>query len=94
MGTRRDVIDSTDAAAADAMFVPRQARSADAHRAKVKVEYGGESVAVGGGPVQLHGTGPVLDDQSLLVLSILSELVNAAKISSDSPGTQQLQVLP
>ncbi len=90
----RDVVGSTDAAAADAMFVLRQGSSADAHRAKVKVEYGSESVAVGNGPVRLDGTGPVLDDQSLVVLSILSELVNAAKISSDIPGTQQLQVLP
>jgi hypothetical protein len=36
----------------------------------------------------------VPDDQSLLVLSLLSELVNTAKISSDIPVTQQLQVLP
>jgi len=35
-----------------------------------------------------------VNDQSLLVLSLLNELVNSAKISSDIPVTQQLQVLP
>ena len=90
----RDVVGSADAAAPDAMFVLRKAASADGRRGKVKVEYGSESVAVGSGAVQLNETGPVLQDQSLLVLSILSELVNSAKISSDIPGTQQLQVLP
>jgi hypothetical protein len=35
-----------------------------------------------------------VNDQSLQVLSLLSELVNSAKISSDIPVTQQLQVLP
>jgi hypothetical protein len=90
----RDIVGSADAVRPDAMFVLRQAGTADGRNAKVKVEYGSESVAVGSGPVQINGTGALLDDQSLLVLSLLSELVNSAKISSDIPGTQQLQVLP
>jgi hypothetical protein len=71
------------------MFVLRPAGSADARNARVRVEYGNETVGIGGGQVS-----PGVEDQSLLVLSLLSELVNSAKISSDIPGTQQLQVLP
>jgi hypothetical protein len=90
----RDIVGSSDSSLPDAMFVLRKADSAQGRAARIKADYGGESVAIGSGSVQLDGAGPVLNDQSLLVLSILSELVNAAKISSDIPGTQQLQVLP
>jgi hypothetical protein len=58
-------------------------------QAKLRVNYGGENVAVGSGTIMsVSGN---LNDQSL---PLLSELVNSAKISSDIPVTQQLQVLP
>jgi len=83
-----DVVGSKESARPDTMFVLRAAGAA----AKLKVEYEGEKVGIGSGHIDTaRGT---LNDQSLLVLSMISELVNAAKISSDIPVTQQLQVLP
>lgn len=82
-----DVVGSKASARPDTMFVLRAVQAA-----KLKVDYDGEKVGIGSGNIDTAiGT---LNDQSLLVLSMLSELVNAAKISSDIPVTQQLQVLP
>jgi hypothetical protein len=67
-------------------------REEDKKQAKLKVAYGGENVAIGSGSVRIADQ--VFNDRSLLVLSLLSELVNSAKLSSDIPVTQQLQVLP
>jgi hypothetical protein len=84
----RDVVGSKEISRPDTMFVLRAAGAT----AKLKVEYDGEKVGIGSGNIDT-AIG-ALNDQSLLVLSMLSELVNAAKISSDIPVTQQLQVLP
>jgi hypothetical protein len=73
----------------DTMFMLREE---DKKQAKLKVAYGGENVASGSGSVRIADQ--VFNDRGLLVLSLLSELVNSAKLSSDIPVTQQLQVLP
>jgi hypothetical protein len=83
-----DVVGSKESARPDTMFVLRAAGAT----AKLKVEYEGEKVGIGSGHIDTARG--ALNDQSLLVLSMISELVNAAKISSDIPVTQQLQVLP
>jgi hypothetical protein len=88
----QDVVGSSESNVADMMFLLRQLDSEAGKRAKVKVDYGAEKVGIGSGNVVLSGE--QINDQSLLVLSLLSELVNSAKISSDIPVTQQLQVLP
>ena len=88
----RDVVGSTARAIPDTMFVLRHAGVASAEQAMLRVNYGGENVAIGSGTVNIANE--ALQDHSLLVLSLLSELVNSAKISSDIPVTQQLQVLP
>ena len=76
----------------DTMFVLRQADAAAAKPAKLELNYGGENLAIGSGSIRIATE--TFSDHSLLVLSLLSELVNSAKISSDIPVTQQLQVLP
>ena len=58
----------------------------------LELNYGGENLAIGSGSIQIAAE--TFNDHSLLVLSLLSELVNSAKISSDIPVKQQLQVLP
>jgi hypothetical protein len=58
----------------------------------LELNYGGENLAIGSGRIQIAAES--FNDHSLLVLSLLSELVNSAKISSDIPVKQQLQVLP
>jgi hypothetical protein len=88
----RDVVGSRAGAIPDTMFVLRHAGSASAEQAMLRVNYGAENVAIGSGTVNIGNE--ALQDHSLLVLSLLSELVNSAKISSDIPVTQQLQVLP
>jgi hypothetical protein len=88
----RDVVGSDAHLIADTMFVLRAADAAAAKQAKLRVAYGGENVAIGSGAI--HVANEAFNDQSLLVLSLLSELVNSAKLSSDIPVTQQLQVLP
>jgi hypothetical protein len=85
----RDVVGSEAQLIPDTMFVLRQQ---DIKQAKLKVAYGGENLAIGSGPVRIADQ--EFSDRSLLVLSLLSELVNSAKLSSDIPVTQQLQVLP
>jgi hypothetical protein len=90
--SQRDVIGSQEASIPDAMFVLRQAAKGDGGHARVRIDYGGDELAVASG--QVNSDGRLLNDRSLLVLSLLSELVNSAKISSDIPVTQQLQVLP
>jgi hypothetical protein len=87
-----DVVGSSASGIPDTMFVLRHAGGTSPEHAMLKVSYGGEDVAIGSGTVNV-GNG-ALNDHSLLVLSLLSELVNSAKISSDIPVTQQLQVLP
>jgi hypothetical protein len=85
----RDVVGSEAQLIPDTMFVLREEET---KRAKLKLAYGGEKLAIGSGPVRIADN--EFNDQSLLVLSLLSELVNSAKLSSDIPVTQQLQVLP
>jgi hypothetical protein len=85
----RDVVGSEAQLIPDSMFMLREE---DKKQAKLKVAYGGENVAIGSGSVRVADQ--VFNDRSLLVLSLLSELVNSAKLSSDIPVTQQLQVLP
>jgi hypothetical protein len=85
----RDVVGSEAQLIPDSMFMLREE---DKKQAKLKVAYGGENVAIGSGSVRIADQ--VFNDRSLLVLSLLSELVNSAKLSSDIPVTQQLQVLP
>ena len=85
----RDVVGSEAQLIPNTMFVLREE---DKKQAKLKVAYGGENVAIGSGSVRIADQ--VFNDRSLLVLSLLSELVNSAKLSSDIPVTQQLQVLP
>jgi hypothetical protein len=88
----RDVVGSDAQPTPDTLFVLRAADAAAAKQAKLKVAYGGENVAIGSGSIRIADQ--AFNDQSLLVLSLLSELVNSAKLSSDIPVTQQLQVLP
>ena len=88
----RDVVGSRAQDVPETMFTLRRSDSAEGRSARLRLDYGGENVAVGNGRITA-ATGMV-DDQSLMVLSILSELVNTAKLSSDIPVTQQLQVLP
>jgi hypothetical protein len=88
----QDIVGSSDGAVPDTMFALRRAGSDDGKRGKLGIDYGGEAFSIGSG--MLSGASAPVDDQSLLVLSLLSELVNSAKISSDIPVTQQLQVLP
>jgi hypothetical protein len=87
-----EVVGSSDAAIPDTMFALRRADSDDGKQGKLKIEYGGDAFSIGSG--KLSTAAAIVDDQSLQVLSLLSELVNSAKISSDIPVTQQLQVLP
>jgi hypothetical protein len=87
----RDVVGSQAMSIRDSMFVLRQADAA-AKPVKLELNYGGENLAIGSGRIQIAAES--FNDHSLLVLSLLSELVNSAKISSDIPVTQQLQVLP
>ena len=88
----RDVVGSSAENLRDAMFILRRSDSEEGKQARLRIDYDGVHVAVGSG----HVASPIglLNDQSLRVLSILSELVNSAKLSSDIPMTQQLQVLP
>jgi len=88
----RDVVGSQEMSIRDTMFVLRQADAAAAKPAKLELNYGGENLAIGSGSIRIATE--TFSDHSLLVLSLLSELVNSAKISSDIPVTQQLQVLP
>jgi hypothetical protein len=89
---QRDVGGSQDAAIPDAMFILRKNSSDEGRHARLTIDYAGEPMAIGSGTV--NSAGALVNDESLLVLSLLSELVNSAKISSDIPVTQQLQVLP
>jgi hypothetical protein len=86
-----EVVGSSDGAVPDTMFALRPAASGEGKRGTLKIDYRGEGYSIGSGRL---GAAAQVDDQSLLVLSLLSELVNSAKISSDIPVTQQLQVLP
>jgi hypothetical protein len=67
-------------------------REEDKKQAKLRVAYGSEHVALGSGSVRIADQ--AFNDRSLLVLSLLSELVDSAKLSRDILVTQQLQVLP
>ena len=86
------VVGSAAQSIRDSLFVLRDQKSLGFNQTKVRVSYQDDVLAIGGGP--LTNASGVLSDQSLAVLSMLSELVNSAKISSDIPVTQQLQVLP
>jgi hypothetical protein len=85
----RDVVGSEVPLIPDTMFLLREQ---DKKQAKLNLTYGGDNVAIGSGSVRSDDL--MVNDRSLLVLSLLSELVNSAKLSSDIPVTQQLQVLP
>jgi hypothetical protein len=87
-----EVVGSSDGAVPDTMFALRRANSDDGKQGKLKIDYRGEAFSIGSG--KLTADAAEVNDQSLLVLSLLNELVNSAKISSDIPVTQQLQVLP
>jgi hypothetical protein len=86
----RDVVGST-AGEPETMFALRRAVSESGSRT-LKIDYDHEKIVVGSGP--LATPAGTFHDQSLQVLTLLNELVNSAKISSDIPVTQQLQVLP
>jgi hypothetical protein len=86
----RDVVGSTSGAP-ESMFALRHAAGESGSRT-LKIDYDGEKIVVGSGMLATP-TG-AFHDQSLQVLTLLNELVNSAKISSDIPVTQQLQVLP
>ena len=88
----REIVGSSDGAIPDTMFALRRAGSDEGKRGKLKIDYGGDRYSIGSG--NLAAGAAQVNDQSLLVLSLLNELVNSAKISSDIPVTQQLQVLP
>jgi hypothetical protein len=88
----KNIVGSADGLIPDTLFAVRRADGSDGNKARLKIDYAGEKLGVGSGTLTLGAT--TLNDQSLLVLSLLSELVNSAKISSDIPVTQQLQVLP
>jgi hypothetical protein len=88
----RDIVGSAEGAVPNSMFALRAANTPQGKQGKLKIEYGGEMFSIGSG--RLNTASAVVNDQSLQVLSLLSELVNSAKISSDIPVTQQLQVLP
>jgi hypothetical protein len=88
----REIVGSSDGAIPDTMFALRRAGSDEGKRGKLKIDYGGDRYSIGSG--NLTAGAAQVNDQSLLVLSLLNELVNSAKISSDIPVTQQLQVLP
>ena len=88
----RDIVGSAEGAVPNSMFALRAANTPQGKQGKLKIEYGGEEFSIGSG--RLNTASAVVNDQSLQVLSLLSELVNTAKISSDIPVTQQLQVLP
>jgi hypothetical protein len=94
----RAVVGSANGRVPETMFMLRKADSKSGDTAQVHVKYRGEDLAIGVGNTQLTGARgteeSTVDDQSLIVLSLLSELVNSAKISSDIPVSQQLQVLP
>jgi hypothetical protein len=87
-----EIVGSADGVVPETMFALRRADTADGKQAKLKIDYAGENLAIGSG--KLNTPSELVNDESLLVLSLLSELVNSAKISSDIPVTQQLQVLP
>jgi hypothetical protein len=58
----------------------------------LEASYGGVKYGVSQG-ISKEGESAI-NDHSLEVLALLSELVNTAKVSSDIPVTQQLQILP
>jgi hypothetical protein len=86
------VVGSNPQSKRDSLFVLRDPKSADYAQTKVRVNTQDGLLAIGGG--EFDTASGVVSDQSLIVLSMLSELVNSAKISSDIPVNQQLQVLP
>jgi hypothetical protein len=86
----RDVVGSAGGEP-EIMFALRHAAGESGSRT-LKIDYDGEKIVVGSGLLATPA-GP-FNDQSLQVLTLLNELVNSAKISSDIPVTQQLQVLP